>query len=409
MAHGAFDRAVEPFVADRVVVVVDQMDRAGHGQYIDQRRHAQENRVAFASGKGDHRHCQARREDRDPERVHRQHKVAQADERQNEAHQGADSRQPVERAGPLLVERGVIDRRPPHDEPVGAGRPARDNFVNGVGDRRPRAVRDASGTDLHRVGKSALDRDFADAVDQLLHLFAAPLKPRVEGNEHGGALVVGPDQHSGEPFHDQAVELFRIAAQTPRGFAVRLFQKSRQTRPGHDRPEIVFRFLQVGRRGQFVRDRPRLRGRRRRLFGRLARGADVQRRVEPVFDLFDIEVGDQLGFGRGQREIVDRLARNQLLGEELDLIFMDFAFPRFVELAAFPADDNVAFEGKVFQEPPVIFRFLKPVGKPVLDRVRVALECPPRTHQNEAQKKDNDEDNPESVYLVEIGFHRFHG
>ena len=43
--HGPFRGLFQPVVADRVVVVVDDVDRAGHGQDVDQRRHRQQDGV----------------------------------------------------------------------------------------------------------------------------------------------------------------------------------------------------------------------------------------------------------------------------------------------------------------------------------------------------------------------------
>ena len=131
-----------------------------------------------------------------------------------------------------------------------------------------------------------------------------------------------------------------------------------------------------------------------------------ERGIEPVVDFFNIKVGQKLRFRRGQREIVNCLAWNELLREELNLVFVDFALSGLIELTSLPTDDNVAFKRELFQKPLVVFRFLKVGGEPVFDRVRVAFQRTARAHQDETQQKYNDEDDSKTVCLIKIFYHR---
>ena len=346
MPNGAFRRPLQTAFANRVMIIINEVDRARHSQYVYERGHTQQNRVARSSGERDGRERDARRERRDPEYEHSQPETAQADKRDDQSDNGANAGKPVERAFAFLVERDVVDGRASENHAVHTDFAAVRNFVDHLFKAFDHLLSKRSGLNFGRVREPAFDGDFTDPVEYALERFPVRI-PLVEGDDHRGAFAVRPDERALKTF---AYFTFRlrepvfvdllfvgVARGTPFHLFIRLREKPHESRTGENRFEVfVFRrfffrgLLQIGA----GRVDERLSRDVRRFAGRF---------VEFVFGFFrsalKLEIRLKSVGISAQGVVVDRLLRNELLREELDAVVAKFA--------SFPADDDVTFKREV--------------------------------------------------------------
>ena len=349
------------------MIVVNEVNRAGHSQNVDERGHTQEDRVARASGEGDERERDASGEACDPEDEHRQADAAQTAVGDREADDGAEPGEAIEGAFPFVVESDVVDGRSAENHAVHAHFATVRDFVDHSLKVLRHLRRKGARLDFDRVGEPTFGGDFANLRKNRFKRLAGTIGT-AQGDDQRRALSVGADERSLEAFADFAIllgqavgsrfgDFRRGGRRATLGAFIRLAQDSFEARPRHDGLEVA-RFVTRRRASDFRAGRVKERLRRHirnaprkfaDLFFRLFR---LRRELE-----FRLE-----GFaGRDEGEVVDRLFRDEFLREEFYAVVVD--------RAAFPTYDDVAFEGELLQIPFIVPRLLELGGKPVFDGV----------------------------------------
>ena len=329
-------RAGETVLADRVVVVVDDVHRPGDRQDVDQRGHRQQHRVDHAAGVIDQRHADPGRKQRADEDEQRQPDAAEAAPGDSQPDHQRQPRQAKQGAFPLVVDGRVVDRRSTQTK-----------FILGYG--------------------ALLGRDMADSIQDGAEFSA--VEGVAQRDHQTGLVVVLSDQRAFQPlehlfFGEVLISQLEFIHQPAAG-------KHGLLEGRYPRLELLGHFgglppVNALDRCQFavIFDRPPSK-----------QTLGLQRLGKPAGNAQILEVGVEVF---------------QLPGEQFQ------PATRIAQRAPFPACQHELLVGKVLLEPAVVGRLLKPLGQPLPDVVLVAQKRPTCAGPNQGQQKYHHQDDKET-------------